>query len=175
MASQSTGRTDVSVSRTGSGGGGSGTADFPLTSAGRDDEDDGGGDEFTGSDFGQKIDLTVRIREILLNYPEGTSIFKELVQNADDANAKSITFCLDRRVFPPSAHALAVASGADQAAAAEARPYGRMEELLQSGALVVHNDGVFSQRDFVSIQSIGNSQKESTRTGKFGLGFNRCA
>ena len=34
------------------------------------------------SDFGQKVDLTARIREILLNYPEGTSILKELVQNA---------------------------------------------------------------------------------------------
>lgn len=31
-------------------------------------------------DFGQKVDLTARLREILLNYPEGTSILKELVQ-----------------------------------------------------------------------------------------------
>lgn len=31
-------------------------------------------------DFGQRVDLTARIREILLNYPEGTSILKELVQ-----------------------------------------------------------------------------------------------
>lgn len=33
-------------------------------------------------DFGQKIELSARIREILLNYPEGTSILKEFVQNA---------------------------------------------------------------------------------------------
>jgi hypothetical protein len=33
-------------------------------------------------DFGQKVDLTARLREILINYPEGTSILKELVQNA---------------------------------------------------------------------------------------------
>lgn len=31
-------------------------------------------------DFGQRVDLTARIREILLDYPEGTSIFKELIQ-----------------------------------------------------------------------------------------------
>lgn len=31
-------------------------------------------------DFGQKVDLTARIREILINYPEGTSILKELIQ-----------------------------------------------------------------------------------------------
>ena len=27
-------------------------------------------------DFGQKVDLTARLREILLNYPESTSILK---------------------------------------------------------------------------------------------------
>ena len=32
------------------------------------------------ADFGQHVTLTARIREILLNYPEGTSVFKELVQ-----------------------------------------------------------------------------------------------
>jgi hypothetical protein len=37
------------------------------------------------SDFGQKIDLCSRIREILVNYPPGTTVLKEYVQNADDA------------------------------------------------------------------------------------------
>jgi sacsin len=45
-------------------------------------EDDGGDADEVWSDFGQKVDLTARLREILLNYPEGTSILKELVQNA---------------------------------------------------------------------------------------------
>lgn len=31
-------------------------------------------------DFGQKVDLTVRIKEILQSYPAGTSFLKELVQ-----------------------------------------------------------------------------------------------
>lgn len=48
-------------------------------------------------DFGQKVSLTSRIRELLLNYPEGTSIFKELLQNADDAKASTVGFCLDHR------------------------------------------------------------------------------
>jgi hypothetical protein len=39
-----------------------------------------------GADFGQRVDLCVRIREILRNYPLGTSVFKELLQNADDAD-----------------------------------------------------------------------------------------
>ena len=32
-----------------------------------------------GDDFGQKIDLCVRIREIIRAYPEGTAVLKELV------------------------------------------------------------------------------------------------
>ena len=48
-------------------------------------------------DFGQRVDLTARIREVLLNYPEGTSILKESIQNADDARASVVRFCLDRR------------------------------------------------------------------------------
>jgi hypothetical protein len=50
-----------------------------------------------GSDFGQKVDLTASIRAILRNYPEGTAVLKELVQNADDAGARSISFTLDCR------------------------------------------------------------------------------
>lgn len=32
------------------------------------------------SSFGQRIDLAVRIRDILQDYPEGTNVLKELVQ-----------------------------------------------------------------------------------------------
>ena len=31
-----------------------------------------------GVDFGQKVDLTASIRNILRNYPEGTAVLKEL-------------------------------------------------------------------------------------------------
>eukprot|EP01031_Cornospumella_fuschlensis_P039421 gene39421-47992_t len=48
-----------------------------------------------GEDFGQKVDLTASIRNILRNYPEGTAIFKELIQNADDAGATVVRFCFD--------------------------------------------------------------------------------
>lgn len=38
------------------------------------------GPEEAWQDFGQRVDLTARIREILLNYPEGSTILKEIVQ-----------------------------------------------------------------------------------------------
>uniref|UniRef100_A0A0D3DDE0 RING-type domain-containing protein n=1 Tax=Brassica oleracea var. oleracea TaxID=109376 RepID=A0A0D3DDE0_BRAOL len=107
-------------------------------------------------DFGQKVDLTRRIREVLLNYPEGTTVLKELIQNADDAGATRVRLCLDRR-----AH--------------------RTDSLLsdslaqwQGPSLLAYNDAVFTEEDFVSISRIGGSGKhgQAWKTGRFGVGFN---
>jgi hypothetical protein len=43
------------------------------------------------SNFGQKIDLCTRLRDILAAYPDGSSVLKELLQNADDAGASQVT------------------------------------------------------------------------------------
>eukprot|EP00282_Hemiselmis_andersenii_P008175 CAMPEP_0114109248 /NCGR_PEP_ID=MMETSP0043_2-20121206/671_1 /TAXON_ID=464988 /ORGANISM="Hemiselmis andersenii, Strain CCMP644" /LENGTH=412 /DNA_ID=CAMNT_0001201105 /DNA_START=37 /DNA_END=1271 /DNA_ORIENTATION=- len=109
-------------------------------------------------DFGQKIDLCSRIREILVNYPPGSTILKEFVQNADDAGASKIVFCLDKRTFR-----------------SETLAHERLA-AFQGPALLVHNDGVFSDQDFDSIQNIGDSQKKGllVKTGRFGIGFNSC-
>ncbi|KAJ1463330.1 hypothetical protein M885DRAFT_610341 [Pelagophyceae sp. CCMP2097] len=112
-----------------------------------------------GSDFGQRVDLTVRIREILRNYPEGTSILKELVQNADDAGARRFSVCLDLRRH-----------GAVSCVDA------RLEEF-QGAALLVFNDATFTETDFRSIQQLGDSLKGGDasgrgKTGRFGIGFN---
>eukprot|EP01038_Epipyxis_sp_PR26KG_P006758 gene6758-9260_t len=111
-----------------------------------------------GVDFGQKVDLTASIRNILRNYPEGTAVLKELVQNADDAGAHCVSFCLDHR----SHHTEKLA---DQALA-----------QFQDPALMVYNDAIFTEEDFKSIQRIGDSLKKSsdtpTKIGRFGIGFN---
>ncbi|KAJ1475490.1 hypothetical protein T484DRAFT_1828078, partial [Baffinella frigidus] len=111
-----------------------------------------------GDDFGQKVDLTSRIREILVNYPAGTTVLKEFVQNADDGGAGVVRFCIDERTFP-------TATLAHERLAA-----------FQGPSLLVFNDGVFTDRDFESIQNIGDSQKKSelAKTGRFGIGFNSC-
>ncbi|CAI5478867.1 unnamed protein product, partial [Closterium sp. Yama58-4] len=107
-------------------------------------------------DFGQHVDLTQRIREVLANYPEGTTILKELIQNADDAGASKVSFCLDHRT-----HGLASLAYAPLA-------------QFQGPALLVHNDAVFSDEDFASISRVGDSgkRKQSWKTGRFGIGFN---
>ncbi|KAK9106331.1 hypothetical protein Syun_022342 [Stephania yunnanensis] len=93
-------------------------------------------------DFGQRVDLTRRIREVLVNYPEGTTVLKELIQNADDAGATKICFCLDRR-----SHGV------------ESLLSGKLSEW-QGPALLAFNDAEFSEDDFVSISRIGDSKKQ---------------
>ncbi|KAK9115561.1 hypothetical protein Sjap_014508 [Stephania japonica] len=107
-------------------------------------------------DFGQKVDLTRRIREVLVNYPEGTTMLKELIQNADDAGATKICFCLDRR-----SHGV------------ESLLSGKLAEW-QGPALLAFNDAEFSEDDFVSISRVGDSKKQGQawKTGRFGVGFN---
>ncbi|KAJ8436260.1 hypothetical protein Cgig2_011532 [Carnegiea gigantea] len=107
-------------------------------------------------DFGQKVDLTRRIREVLLNYPEGTTVLKELIQNADDAGAKRVCLCLDRRTHGSQS---------------------LLSETLkqwQGPALLAFNDAIFTEEDFVSISRIGGSSKhgQAWKTGRFGVGFN---
>ncbi|XP_050232119.1 uncharacterized protein LOC126680894 [Mercurialis annua] len=107
-------------------------------------------------DFGQKVDLTRRIREVLLNYPEGTTVLKELIQNADDAGATKVRLCLDRRNHRSNS---LISTSLSQ---------------WQGPALLAYNDAVFTEEDFVSISRIGGSAKhaQASKTGRFGVGFN---
>lgn len=107
---------------------------------------------------GQREPLTVRIKNILEEYPSVADIFKELLQNADDATATECSFLIDMRKNN------------------EIR-----ENLLDPGMVVCHgpslwsyNNAVFSDADFLNITRLGGSIKrsEADKVGKFGLGFN---
>uniref|UniRef100_UPI00398E5476 sacsin isoform X2 n=1 Tax=Pristiophorus japonicus TaxID=55135 RepID=UPI00398E5476 len=107
---------------------------------------------------GQREPLTVRIRNILDEYPSVADIFKELLQNADDAEGTECSFLIDMR-----------------------RNADIRENLLDPGMAVCHgpalwsfNNSDFTDADFVNITRLGGSLKRSEvdKVGKFGLGFN---
>lgn len=99
--------------------------------------------------------ITTAIRTICDSYPPDTCL-RELLQNADDAEATEIEYVLDTNSYLDS-------------------------PLLNDGlkeyhgpALLARNNSVFSDADFASLSSIGDSRKryEASSTGKFGQGFN---
>ena len=55
----------------------------------------GGGSEWES--FHQQEDLTTRLHNILEEYPAGVGIFKEFLQNADDAGARKFAILWDRQ------------------------------------------------------------------------------
>jgi sacsin len=107
--------------------------------------------------FTQREKLTKRLNSILKEYPNGTQIFRELLQNADDASATQFRILLDERSITSTSQEQLVDTS-----------------LLQGVSLICTNNAKFEDRDFESIQSLGNSRKESERnkTGRFGIGFN---
>ncbi|CAM4607985.1 unnamed protein product [Leuciscus chuanchicus] len=106
--------------------------------------------------FGQTEKLTVRIKNIIDAYPSKKDILKELIQNADDAQATEIHFVWDKRKHKTE------------------KIFGKKWELVQGPALCVYNNRTFSDDDLQGIQQLGEGGKHGTlgRTGKYGLGFN---
>eukprot|EP00929_Paragymnodinium_shiwhaense_P112869 TRINITY_DN8112_c0_g3_i1.p1 TRINITY_DN8112_c0_g3~~TRINITY_DN8112_c0_g3_i1.p1 ORF type:complete len:4071 (+),score=984.48 TRINITY_DN8112_c0_g3_i1:367-12213(+) len=116
--------------------------------------------EMAGADWfeaaGQSEPMTTRLKNLLKDYPADISMFKEMVQNADDAGATKVHFIWDWREH-------------------------RKQSLLtpdmdrwQGPCLWVYNDSTFSSKDFESIcrLGVGGKRSASAKIGRFGLGFN---
>ncbi|XP_066267511.1 sacsin-like [Branchiostoma lanceolatum] len=115
-------------------------------------------EEFGFDQCGQHEKVTQRLKNILNDYPEGAGIFKELVQNADDAGATEVKFLVDWRTNEVS-----------------------KENLIDQGMAVCHgpalwafNNAAFSEEDFMNIQNLGGQTKLEAleKVGRFGVGFN---
>ena len=112
---------------------------------------------FLGVPFGQKEELTRRIRNILQEYPLDATFLKELLQNADDAKATKIRIILDKRQHKR-----------------KRVPSEKWGKELQGPALLVWNDKEFSDADLEGIQKLGLGSKrnDDESIGQFGIGFN---
>ena len=110
--------------------------------------------------FGQHEDLVDRLNSILMKYPATDSIFREFIQNADDAKASEIVFVLDNRVTHP-----------DKLLVSETQKWKKLQE---TPALCIFNDRPFSEEDIQNICKLGRGGKGETADtiGRFGIGFN---
>jgi len=109
-------------------------------------------------EFGQEQPLTVALHKLVRDYPLSVGLFKEFIQNADDAGASEVRFILDWRSHPTQNLSHDGLS------------------LLSGPSLLVRNDAAFQEADIENIQRVGNSIKaeEPAKIGRFGLGFNCC-
>ena len=112
-----------------------------------------------GLDYGQCEDLCDRLNGILRGYQADTSIFKEFVQNADDAGASEVAFVLDQRKF-----------GTERLFSKD-RNWKKLQEMP---SLMIFNDKKFSDEDIKGITKLGRGGKQDTpeTIGRFGIGFN---
>ena len=108
-------------------------------------------------DFGPHESLILRLKNILRDYTDGLTIVKELLQNADDAEATEINLCYDARQHSVNPKTLL---------------YSGMNEC-SGPALVVHNDAEFTDDDFQNITRLAAATKKDKplKIGKFGVGF----
>ena len=113
--------------------------------------EDGDEDEYT-----QRESLTTVICDTLGRYPIETT-FNEFLANADDAGATRISWTVDNCQNGPYKSGSLLA---------------RELEPFQGAALIVYNDGIFSEKDFAGFKEIGQGAKgeDATTTGMFGRG-----
>ena len=81
---------------------------------------------------------------------------QEIIQNADDAGASTVQFCLDSRQH-----------GTQSVIHPQLKQF-------QGPSLMAYNDAVFTEKDWQSIQDMQQSVKveDPFKVGKFGIGFN---
>ncbi len=108
-------------------------------------------------DAGQHEPLTTRLKNILRDYKDGLTIIKELLQNADDAEATEVNICYDARQHEINPKKLF---------------FSGMGEV-HGPALIVHNDQTFTDDDFMNITKLAAATKhdKALKIGKFGIGF----
>ena len=106
--------------------------------------------------FGQREKLTNRLKRILTGYPCEKEILKELLQNADDAQATEICFIKDPRHHPNE------------------KVFEDSWKPLQGPALCVYNNKPFTNADIEGIRNLGEGSKgeDPNKTGQYGVGFN---
>jgi hypothetical protein len=110
-----------------------------------------------GETFGQREKLTQRIGNILKDYPATeATVFKEMLQNAEDAKATRFAVIFDKRTFGKETLV--------------------NEELaaFQGPSLLIYNDSIFTDDDIRGIQQLGVPNKLSSlsKIGRFAIGFN---
>ncbi|CAG8565081.1 11420_t:CDS:10 [Rhizophagus irregularis] len=116
--------------------------------------------------YSQDEPITRRLHGILKDYPDGSQILREILQNSDDAKSTEQIFILDHNTYP-----------SNRLIKPNSVNYERANLRLgryQGPALLAKNNTIFEKRDFESLRNLSNSKKKDQidKIGVMGLGFN---
>ncbi|CAB4393354.1 unnamed protein product [Rhizophagus irregularis] len=109
-----------------------------------------------GDDFKPNEPYTHRLRRILDEYPDGSQVLREILQNSDDAKSTEQIFILDHNTY-----------SSNKLFKPELRRF-------QGPALLAINSETFKERDFSSLLKLADSEKRDQfdKIGVMGVGFN---
>lgn len=109
----------------------------------------------TFTEFEQREPPVKRCTETINEMYPAESLLSELIQNAEDARATSFGILIDETIY-----------GVDSL-------YSQKLESFQSEALVVYNDAIFEEKDFVGLlhSGVGSKKGDKSTIGRFGRGF----
>src|ERR1044072_8877030 len=104
-----------------------------------------------GKSFKPNEPYTHRLRKILEEYPDGSQVLREILQNSDDAKSTEQVFILDRNTYP-----------SDSVLEPDLDNYKTTNlklDRFQGPALLSKNNTIFEERDFGSLLKLANSEK----------------
>ncbi|GES91935.1 sacsin isoform X1 [Rhizophagus clarus] len=120
-----------------------------------------------GREFKPREPYTHRLRKILEEYPDGSQVLREILQNSDDAKSTEQIFILDHNTY--SSDSLFEPDLVNN--------YKRTNlklDRFQGPALLAKNNTIFKERDFQSLLKLADSEKRDQfdKIGVMGVGFN---
>ncbi|CAI2171668.1 19815_t:CDS:2, partial [Funneliformis geosporum] len=120
-----------------------------------------------GREFKPREPYTLRLRKILEEYPDGSQVLREILQNSDDAKSTEQVFILDHNTYPSNSVFEPDLENNYQRTDLKLDRY-------QGPALLSRNNTIFEERDFQSLLKLANSEKRDQfdKIGVMGVGFN---
>ncbi|UZO07228.1 uncharacterized protein OCT59_027521 [Rhizophagus irregularis] len=120
-----------------------------------------------GKEFKPREPYTHRLRKILEEYPDGSQVLREILQNSDDAKSTEQVFILDHNTYPPD--------GLFEPDLVNNYERTNLKlDRYQGPALFAKNNTIFEERDFQSLLKLADSEKRDQfdKIGVMGVGFN---
>ena len=102
-----------------------------------------------GKGFKPKEPYTNRLRKILDEYPDGSQVLREILQNSDDSKSTEQIFILDHNTYPSNRLIKPKLVNANIKL-----------DRYQGPALLSKNNTIFEERDFKSLKNLSDSEKK---------------